>query len=193
MTVVVTDYDWPQITLDAIQEAIKSTQASPAINALGTEYTVSHRKKGTTNFSLFATANALPLAGWRFLRSVGPVPHALGRFRTEVEAEFKVARQGFEDTDNAANPAAQDAARDMARVQQAIARQPSASGLSYGPFGCKNTSVVTGQGSGALYGALQPRFDTSDPYRETTPGHIDNLGPLVWVVKMKITIPFIHS
>ncbi len=185
------DYDWPQIFADAIKEGVWSTLASPAINPLS-EYSASHRKKGVTKFELMASATLYPLAGWRFLTASAQVPHGIQRWRTNVTGEFKVARYGFDEPDGSTKPTRWLVSRDLKRAQEAIVRQPSLSACTAGPFGIYNTSVVTGQGAGALTGVLTPTFAVEDPYQNTTPGHPDNLGPMVWLGRMLVTIPFIH-
>lgn len=186
------DYDWPQIWCDAVKEAIWSTQATPAINALP-EYSQTHRKKGVTNFAFLASESLYPLAGWRFIRAPISVHHGIQRFKTYAIGEFKIARFGFDEPDGSTKPTKWLVARDLRRAQEAIYRQPSLSGLAYGPFGVQNTTTVGGQGSGRLTGTLYPTFEVEDPFQVTTPGHPDNLGPMVWLGRMLVTIPFIHT
>lgn len=184
-------YDWPQIWCDAIQEAIWSTLATPAIDALP-DYAAANRVHGATNFALLASFSTYPLVGWRYLRAAATTPRGIQKWLTPVTGEIKIARYGFDEPQGDTKSTRWLVARDLRHAQEAIYRQPSLSGLTYGPFGVQNALVVTGQDTGAVTGTLYPTFEVEDPMQNTTPGHPDNLGAMVWTGRMLVTIPFIH-
>ena len=186
--------DWVQITLDMIAVALWPTSGafSPTYAVLA-EYTSGKRLKGTTNLAMKGSANKFPMIGYEFVRSAGPVPYTAQRVRTDVTARIKVARFGFEDIDGSVKPARWLVMRDIARIQEAIGEQAYADGATNGPFGIKNGSLVTGQGTGTLYGTLNPTFADGEPYQDLSDGSADNLGPNVWMAKLLTTIPVIHN
>jgi uncharacterized protein YaaQ len=150
MSTIQTTRDLNTMFEDMIKSALFPPDSAYVTFTAG-EYAAASRAQGRRHFVFFKDAGLYPVIGW-YVDGVDYGGNTSQSYLVKGECTIIFGIQN-----ESLHTAAQEAARDIGKAEEALKKQTSATALSYGAFYMDYPGAVSGT-AGTIYGVLEPVF-----------------------------------